>query len=63
MRTSSAAFQRRVGEWLGLFTVIKLPKNQPSLSEEELTLISCVMRHNVVTGGIPCNREEIGVGL
>jgi len=32
--TSSAALQRRVGEWLGLFTVIELPKNQPFLSEE-----------------------------
>ena len=60
--TSSAALQHQVGEWLGLFTVIKLPKNQPSLSEEELTLISSVMRHNVVIGGMLCI-GEVGVGL
>ena len=61
--TSSAALQHQVGEWLGLFTVIKLPKNQPSLSEEELTLISSVMRHNVVIGGMLCIGEEVGVGF
>jgi len=63
MRTSSDALQHRVGEWLGLFTVIELPKNQPSLSEEEFIVISYVMRHDVVIGGMPCIGEEVGVGV
>ena len=46
--TSSAALQCRVGEWLGLFTVIKLPKNHPFLSEE-LTRDPTRKRSNALT--------------